>query len=669
MLGGDVNQYPILLLVNYWEIRPARMGARLDELLKRGISHFATYVPWQAAESDISNTLIRFLQAVSERKMTVHLILSPEVGIHYPYSGLPKDVIARKENMAQHCHSGPITANLPPNAFQLPSLFAAEFTKRYNSFLARMDGIFADLSKSQPSLLRGVTAVLTGSLWKYYRSPAASAHGPFAGPAGDYSSHAALAYRTRVEQFFSQREFMDPTPASANRWKTRSLEDINRRWFYQQSENVFRSRSLQLLKKRYPELKVSEVELYTPEADSSVIYMSFLQMLSDGHSDFGTLSKLLDESAIRTSSASVGSTDSWVHWTSMGGYRMLADGEKQFLFLKSLLLMGSQGGRVLIDDSEWFSFSSQFRTRIDTIARGLQEKKLQLKRNAYYLVPHLWSDYGTLWDELTERMGPSVKMVSSLDLILQGEVSNLLIVDPSHVMTREMIQKITAWARAGRVVVLPRSKLYTDLARAALDLSLHQTKKIEIDLGFTYQLHSLGDGKIIVYDLPDLGGAKGEPLSAWKVFLDAILSVAEINNYCQLSDSRLNMIPLELQEDRVAIFVLNASRRTVTADIIFPKEVRISDFGPSLSQDAGLEQAGDGEGGSESDSRCNRFTLDVPPFGVLPLMVDGLRLSESREKQLAAQVAVETRENAMEAAFNQLTGFGLHEEGIEEIWS
>ena len=35
MLGGDVNPYPILLLVNYWEFKPAQMGSSLDELLKR----------------------------------------------------------------------------------------------------------------------------------------------------------------------------------------------------------------------------------------------------------------------------------------------------------------------------------------------------------------------------------------------------------------------------------------------------------------------------------------------------------------------------------------------------------------------------------------------------------------------------------------------------------
>jgi hypothetical protein len=663
MAGGEVNQYPILLLVNYWEIRPARMGARLDELVKQGVNHFATFVPWQAAESDISNTLTRFLQAVAERNMQVDLILSPEVGVHYPNSGLPKDLVAKKDSRAQHCHSGPVLAHLPPNAFHLPSLLAPDFTKRYYSFIARMDGVFADLARGQPSLMRGVRTILTGSLWKYYRSPAASSQATFGGSAGDYSSHAALAYRQRVEQFYSQREFMDPTPAEANRWKTRSVEEVNRRWFYQQSENVFRGRSVQLVKKRSTHLKVSEIELYTPEADPSLSYGNFLQMVSGGHGDFGRLSDLLDQTASRTSFASDRVAAPWAHWTCMGGFRMLADAEKQFLFLKSLLLTGGEGGGLLIDEAEWFSFSGQFRSRTEAIARSLSERRFQLKPKAYYLVPHLWSDYGTLWEELLARLGPNAKMIASLDGILMKQSSNLLIVDPSCVLTRAVIQKLVAWVKAGRIVVLPKSRLYTDLAKNELEHAVHHAKRMEIDLGFTYQLYSLGDGKLIVYEVPEAASLKGEALSAWKVFVNAVLSIAEVENYCRLSDSRLTMIPLELEGDRFAAFILNASRRSVTTDIIFSTDVRIADLGLSIVSDSSREQS------FESVAASTRFTLEVPPFGVLPLLVDGLKLNEQREKKVAQLESLRTRESAMSAAMAELPGFGSLGEGMDEVWS
>ena len=148
---AEHNPHPIQILFNYWEIRPALIGARLDELIRQGITHITTFVPWQAVESDISHTLVRFLQAVSDRKMTVDLILTPEVGVHYPNSGLPKDLMGAKsraqsaENIATHVGGASIDVTLPPNGFRSPSLFSPEFTKRYYSFLSRMDSLLADL--------------------------------------------------------------------------------------------------------------------------------------------------------------------------------------------------------------------------------------------------------------------------------------------------------------------------------------------------------------------------------------------------------------------------------------------------------------------------------------------------------------------------------------------
>src|SRR4051794_4915925 len=115
MVRGEANSHPIQILVNYWEIRPSLMGARLDELLHSGVSHIATFVPWQAVESDISHTLSRFLQALAERRMTVSLILSPELGVHHVNSGLPKDIFSKAENMARHVGGDCVSASLPPN--------------------------------------------------------------------------------------------------------------------------------------------------------------------------------------------------------------------------------------------------------------------------------------------------------------------------------------------------------------------------------------------------------------------------------------------------------------------------------------------------------------------------------------------------------------------------
>ena len=171
----------------------------------------------------------------------------------------------------------------------------------------------------------------------------------------------------------------------------------------------------------------------------------------------------------------------------MGGFRLLSEPEKQFLILKSLLLFGGQGGGIFIDESEWFSLSSSFRVRSEALAQSLVEGDFQLKNRALYLAPHLWSNPGTLWEEFSKRAFPHLRMVSSMDLLARERNARLLIVDPATIMTKEMIQKLTAWAKAGRVVVMPRNQFYTEMAKEEIERSLTKTKRIEVDIGLTYR--------------------------------------------------------------------------------------------------------------------------------------------------------------------------------------
>ena len=676
MVGTHVNAYPILLLLNYWEIRPSLMGSKLDELMRKGVTQIATFVPWQAVESDIAHTLIRFLQAAAERHIRVWLILSPEVGVHYPNSGLPKDLIKQNQNMAQSCYNEKIGVNLPPNSFILPSLFSLDFNKRYYSFLGRMDSIFSDFARNQPNLLNNFTVVLSGSFWKYYRSPRLSSSRLFGGTAGDYSTHAALAYRQRVDHFFSQREFTDPSPSAANRWKARSLEEVNRKWFYQQSEDVFKARSQQMIRKKVTNLKLTEFEIYTPEADPGMAYSNFVQMLSNGHANFASLSKSIDESSTRLTSNGATRSAPFIHWTSMGGFRALSDAEKQFLILKSLLLMGGKGGGVLVDEAEWTSFSQNFRSRADSIARSLSEGEFQIKSQVLYLAPHLWSNSGPLWDELSKRMGPNAKVISSADLIQKENSSRLLVIDPHYILMKEGTQNILSWAKAGRVVAIPRSQFYSEAARAELNQVLLRTKKIEVDLGLSYSLHSLGDGKLILYDVPSDSMSKSDLASrkalinSYENFLGSVLAVAEVETYCQSTDYRLSIIPFERKSRGVAIFLLNSSRKTVNADLVFSSPVKIADLGIELTTDSlGTHQSSSpAKVNSEMSELANHFHFQVPPFAILPLNVEGINLEEKREQQLAASVSKETMESPFSSALSELPGFNM-DEGIGDAWT
>lgn len=642
------------------------MGSRLDLLRKKGVTQFATFVPWQVLESDISHTFSRFLQAVCDRKMKVLLILSPEVGVHYPNSGLPKDIVLRNDNVAQDFTGGTVPAHLPPNLFHLPSYFAPEFSKRYHGFLARLDVIFNDLDRTQRNVLKCVTAVLTGSFWKYYRSPAYCRRTAFSGSAGDYSIHAALAYRQRIEGYFVQKEFADPTASASNRWKTRSLEEVNRRWFYQHAEDSFRHRTSTTLKRRNASLDVLEMELFTPEADPSLAYSRFLQMISGGHADFNRLSRVIEEASMRSAPVSGAPALPFVHWTSMGGFKMLADPEKQFLILKSLLLGGGYQGGVMMDEAEWFALSVQFRNRVETLALALAEGEFVSKNRVLYLTPHLWSQSGNMLDELVRQVGVGLKIVSTVDLVVREVFTRLLVVDPAFILTRDVVQKLTAWAKAGRVVVLPRSPLYTEAGRVELEQVLVHTQRIEVDLGMTYRLHALGDGKLIIYDVGDSFTdhvtLTGEPLSALQTFVTSAVSVAEVESYCHTTDNRLSVIPLERKKGGVAIFVFNDTQTAITADVVFPSEVQISDLGMMLS---GGDL--DPDHGTEK-SRSTRFSLEVPPYGILPLHVEGLNLSDSRERQIAALAASAMKENLAKATLSELPGYNSTE-GLSELWN
>lgn len=665
MRGGDVNLHPIQLLVNYWEIRPSLMGERLDEVLRNGVSHIATFVPWQAVESDISHLLVRFLQAAAERRMTVSLIVTPEVGIHYPNSGLPKDVVskadAKGDHTAQHFQQGPIAVQLPPNGFQLPSFFSQDFTKRYTSFLSRMDTLLADVGKTQTGLLGGVTVVLSGSFWKYYRSPQAASRSPYGGgPTGDYSSAASVAFRQRVEMFYSQKEFSDPNPGAANRWKTRGMEEVNRKWFYQQSEDVFRARSAQFARKKASGVHVLEIELHTPEADPSLLYSNVLQSLAGGHADFARLSGLIDEAALRASFGHSSATAPVLHWSSLGGFRTLADAEKQFLILKSLLLIAGQGGSLLIDEQEWFSFSPSFRSRTEAMVRSISLGDLTLARRAVYLAPHLWSAPGAVWEELVSKVGPDARLVASLELVLSEREAKLLIVDSQFVITRETVSKLLNWAKNGNVLVLPRSVLYTESARQEIEEAIRATRPIEIGFGVAYTLHHLGTGKLILHDLHE----KGETQNSWQTFVSAVLALAGIQSVCRLSDSRLTGIPLRKRGGGLGYFVMNETRRKVSADIVFPAQVAVSDLAISLSA---VSQAAYAEEGL-APMPANRFALDVPPCGILPLAIDGVSMEEIAERQTAALTADFTKQSALSATSSELPGFNPNE-SLETLWN
>lgn len=616
----------IQLLVNYWEIRSSPknslVGAKLDQLADRGVTQIATFVPWQAVESDISHMLVRFLQAIAERKMKVSLILSPELGVHYPNSGIPKDIFARPGNAAKSVTGQDCIAPMPPNVFALPSLLSPDFSKRYHNFLSRMDGLLVELGRSQPRLLESVTAVVTGSLWKYYRDPQLSSQSIYGGAAGDFSGSAAVSYRQALETLYGGREFSGESLTAANRWKTRQYEDVNRRWFYQQCEDVFRARSAQFVGRKARLARVRQIELHTPEADPGMTYSNFLQLLNGRGGDFARLSAVLDEMASRGTFAGSGSAPTSIHWSGLASFRTLTDSEKQFLILKSILLCDGRGGDVIIDADEWFGLSPSFRARAEALSRAVHQGELKLRNRALYLAPHLWSAPSPIWETLQNRVRSEARLTASLDYVCGDREAMLCVVDPMVLMTQESLERLRLWASTGnRVVALPRSPLYSPLARADLERLLQTEKSIRMEVGTPFQIIPNGSGKIMVYDLPEGMDASGEVNQAWQSFMGSLVSLAGIQDRCQVSDGRLTVIPLARRNGTHGVFILNGTSRKVTADLLFGKAVRVGDLAVSISVEARGARL---ESNGPKAAASHRFALEVPPCGVLPLEVDGL---------------------------------------------
>jgi hypothetical protein len=234
-------------------------------------------------------------------------------------------------------------------------------------------------------------------------------------------------------------------------------------------------------------------------------------------------------------------------------------------------------------------------------------------------------------------------------------------VDPSVIFTRDVVRKLVQWVHADqeRVLALPRSILFTENARAQLELIMAGSKQMDVNLGISYRVlsgGSAGQGKLVLYDVPESALTHEMAGPEWASFVTQILALAEIETECQASDSRIELIPLNRKDESTGLFVLNGSRQAVSVDLFFPVNVSIGDLATVVERSSQLS----GKPKSASEEKiepAKRFALDVPPCGVLPLAVDRVGYKQKRDEQLAAdRLSDLNHENAMMAAANELPG-------------
>lgn len=666
---GKTAIYPLQILVNYWELKPARLTAKLNELLRLNVTHVASFVPWQSAENDISHSLAKFLQALADRRMSATLIVSPEVGSHALYAGLPKDLAKNQEMAARNRDEQPAIVALPPRIFALPSLHAKDLITRYHAFLTKLDGAIGEMGRTKPELLASLQLVFTGSFWKYYRPASGSQLSPFRGQNGDRSNAAELAFRSDLESYANLREFM-PVPGRGLGLspKAKENEGIFRAQFQTHAEEVFRIRQAQFVRKRSLGVDVVQAELFTPEADPSLTYSNAFQMTTRGLTDFPALDRMIAEAATRQSMVGEARAAPMVHWTGFGPFIRLTDSEKQFLILKSLLLLGSRGGGVILDEAEWFSLSNAFRKRAELFAETLLARELELETKAFCLTGHLWSDgrtegknkdtHSLFWPELRLSLDTQARLIASPEALSWEQEAKILFIEPNTILSMERWRKIAAWAEAGRTVVFSKQQPMSEAVRVEYESAMRGQTRIDMNLGTRYFIYPLSEGKLVVYE-PTMQATD------WKRFVASMLSLSHATPEMGVNDPRIDLVclrrGLENGSGRAGLFVFNGSRSPVRTEIRFENDVWVDDLSAVLSRDlkrnANVDLSASDEF-SEQEAEANRFELEAPPCGVLPLSVAGLG-ETGREKRIASTLTGLTSKHAEEAAASELSGLQM----------
>ncbi|MBC7387090.1 MAG: hypothetical protein H7301_13135 [Cryobacterium sp.] len=669
---GKTAIYPLQILVNYWELKPARLAAKLNQLLRQNVTHIVSFVPWQASENDISHGLTKFLQAIADRKMSATLILSPEVGTGALYAGLPKDLAKKEEMLARNRDEQPATVVLAPRIFALPSLHSKELTTRYHQFLTKIDGMIGEMGKEQPELLSSLQLVFTGSFWKYYRPASGSQLAAFRGQNGDRSNAAELAFRADLDNQASLREFMT-VKGSGNGLAPKAKENdaVFRAQFQNQAEELFRIRQAQFVRKRSLGVDVVQAELFTPEADPSLSYSNLFQLISRGIADFPALDRLIAEAATRQSMVGESRAAPMIHWTGFGPFTQLTDSEKQYLILKSLLLLGSRGGSVILDEAEWFSLSNGFRKRAELFAESLLAKELELETKVFCLTGHLWSEgkridgstsngkdsHSLFWPELRLTLDTQARLIASPEALAWEEEAKAVFLEPNFILNSERWRKISSWMEAGRLVVFSKHQPMSDAVRADFEMATRGRGRIDMNLGTRYFVYSVGEGKIAVYE-------PTAQTSDWKRFVASMLSLSLATPEMGVNDPRVDLVCLKRGMEggagRAGLFIFNGSRTSVTTEIRFENDVIIDDLSAVLSRqrDQARTPSADAFTAADDEAEANRFELETPPCGILPISVSGLG-EIGREKRIAGTLSGLTSKHAHEAASAELTGFGM----------
>lgn len=547
-------------VINAWDVPAHQMGPSLDLWMQKGLRSFITFVPWQGFENDISRVFQRFLQHAYERRLSVDIVVTPELGMSYPLEGIPKDLISNSHNHARSKRHGVLTALTPPVAHPLPTWFSPEMQKRYFSFLHRFQSHLQDFCESNAGAAEHLRVLVGGSYFKYYRSAVSSAYEEFGTEAGDYSAAASNEFRRYLDERFSQD----------SKKRLKQQEPGQYRAFHRYAEEVFRTKVQQVLSKKNLGVPVEQIELFTPELDPAMQLDQFFSVSMGKSIDGFKYSRYLSKATGRYGSWNGKEAAPVLFWTQNQDCGQNTMSKKQNLLLQAWASVVPRGGKVWMSPQDWYSFSEGFRTKLEGLSTAQQENKWKAQDIVYVLTPHFWSTHRWihLILEQLQSLGwkVGVRFVDRLDAIKEKGRSVLILVDPDIEFTEGQTSDLMSRMRRSKSVWFMSESSLLDPSLATAPHAIH------LDQGIPCRILPMNEGKWVVYCMQD-------SMQALRTLMHQMINLVGESGTVQSISKEAQHVELTTQNpSEILHFVFNTSDTVKTFEVKFVKQQKVGEW-------------------------------------------------------------------------------------------
>lgn len=555
------------IFVNYWEIKPAQYETKLQEIALQGVRKVSAFIPWAHFETDLYHSLKKFLKAAFNARMEVRLWILPELGVNYPFVGIPRDLIQNHASIAVD-RAGKVLYNIAaPHVFPLPSFASSIVSKRLESYLLKLGAVFQE-AFTEVDNDRFCEAMLSNSLLNCYKNVGPVAHEDW----GDHSAATVLPYRD-----FLDEEYVTPQADSEDieHFKLPFYDLQNRHLFFSRFEKELKEKAAFLLKKKCPKLTCAYSNALNPECDPHVSSEALLSEVYAVKPPLFHYYQSIVRSSIRGEK---------VFFNDFGAFRNFSDVEKDFLYSSSLIYTG--GLRLSFEEFSKLTNCDSMVSQTVNALQSMKEKNYSLLKNAVYLAP----SQSPLTQEAFQKFNHinlgHFSLCSMNEFLDEPGDGRLIFVDPKMILKPSEFSVLLTQAQKGKTVVLPQplSEGFSlrNYARPA-SLQYEQFKKMREPLtmnwGLGQKVYAYDDGFAVFYDAEifwkeNSSSEALQPLNGGlSLFFNGVLGLSEQELACTAQMGVDLVFYSSPNSDKKTVFVLNPSPKTRKARLVCRKPV------------------------------------------------------------------------------------------------